>query len=353
MVQAQKGFNLEFVSNYQPGIGEGLAGWIANSRQSLILENLIQDPRCRPWEQEYFQEAVSFLGVPILFKDDLVGVLCVFSETRRQFTQEEADILITFASQASLAIENSRLYEREHFVAQTFQRSLLPQTPPKMSHHQIVTRYYPATKGLEVGGDYYDYILMKENKLGVVIADVSGKGIEAAMHGAMAKYFLRAYSTENPDPSWVLQKVNNTLAQFLPGNYFITLFYALLDLSTGKLIYANGGHEPPLIYSREGKGVTTLLPTGKLLGIFPDEKFTSQEIDLKPGDTLLLYTDGITDAQQNGRFFGIEGIQRFLAENQNLSPEETAEKLYQTVKEYQNAALRDDVALVLVHAAES
>lgn len=347
VVRAQTGLGREFQEEYHPVAGQCPPGWVVQEGRSLALENIFADPRFAAWQIGLVAGVVSFLGVPIFFHDKLVGVLAVFGDKPRVFQEDEVAVLSTFASQAAVAIENARLYEREHHVALTFQQSLLPAAPPPMEQYQVVGRYYPATHGLEVGGDFYDYTLLDGGRLSVVIADVSGKGIEAAMHTAMGKYFLRAYLAENPEPASALSRANDALTRFLPETYFITVFCGVLDPTTGEFVYASGGHEPQILLHRDGRS-ELLNPTGKLLGVLHGETYGANQTHLDPGGTLVLYTDGLSDARRDGEFFGIEGIERVLRAHHLDPPERIVEALRDAATEFQGSPLKDDAALVVI-----
>lgn len=267
----------------------------------LIIPDVTQDPR---WTKTaYTNEMRSWLGAPLIVGDRVIGELSINHRHLDFYRQTHADIVRTFANQAAAAIERARLHEQtivqarlqqEVDTARTIQTSFLPDKEPELDGWDISASWQPAK---EVAGDFYDYIYLPDDRLGFVIADVCGKGIPASLFMALSRTILRVMAQTDLPPSSLLEQVNNQLKTDSHSNLFVTLFYGLLDLQTGALTFANGGHNPPLLVQAVNPDEYILLaPTGPALGVFPNVPYDQQTINLKYGDVLVLYTDGVTEA---------------------------------------------------------
>lgn len=236
------------------------------------------------------------IGV-VTFYDDLVG--SAFVERRERDLQ-----LVGFLNQAARALQTVSVRRQELALAGRVQASLLPVEPPHISGWQISATWKPAR---ETSGDFYDFIHLPGGRLGLVIADVVDKGMGAALLMALSRTLIRSYAAEYPDqPERLLHVVNQRIIADIDAGLFVTLFYGVLDPRTGSLTYCNGGHPPPQILSVEGsRSVEALFRTGIPLGISDDASWERAIIDIPLGGLLLLYTDGVLDAQNpQGEFFG-------------------------------------------------
>ncbi len=219
-----------------------------------------------------------------------------------------------------------------------------------MPGYRIAADYKPALREAEVGGDFYDVFELSDGRLALVMGDVSGKGLPAAVHTAMAKYMLRAYAHEDPEPGHVLERLNRVMCDCTPDEVFITVFYGVLDPGTRVLTYANGGHDEPLLQSRSPGGSIALDVTGRAIGAFPGSCYSQRTLELAPGDVLLIYTDGITDARNEGRFFGRDGLSEVLAANAEGSEEFIVGAVLAAASDVAAGQLHDDAAVVVVKA---
>ena len=212
--------------------------------------------------------------------------------------------------------------QQELDIARRMQLSILPRVFPQRPDVSLASLILPAQ---EVGGDFYDWFLLDDDRLGVVVADVSGKGVPAAFFMAVARTLLKANSRYARSPAEALAQVNQSLAAENEETMFVTLFYGVLQLSTGRFTYASGGHNPPVLRGADG-GVRLLpQPRGMALAIDPDAPFAEGELRLVPGDTLFLYTDGVTEAlDPQGRLFGDAAMLATLA----ALPQDAAAELY-------------------------
>jgi len=243
-------------------------------------------------------------------------------------------------------------YERERVISETLQKSLLPPVNLAVEGFSIVARYQPALKEAEVGGDFYDVFRLSDGRLALVMGDVSGKGLEAAVHTAMARYMLRAYAHESSEPGYVLERLNEAMCDYMPEELFVTIFCAVLDPAARTLTYANAGHDEPLLYKHELGCAERLEATGRASGVLQGGSYSERTINLSPGDILLLYTDGITDARGGGRFFGINGLAEVLAANADQSEERIVEAIYEAASNLADGDLRDDAAVLILKARD-
>lgn len=241
-----------------------------------------------------------------------------------------------------------RALERELAIGRKMQLSLLPKNMPQIPGWQFACYYQSAW---QVGGDFYDFIALDDdpNKLGLVIADVTGKGVPAALYMAVSRTLIRAESGNSFSPAHVLQRVNKLILNDIHSPLFLSALYAILDIETGSLCYASAGHDPPLCL-RQASGAVELLPAeGYLLGAFKGVSFSEQETLLNSGDALLLYTDGISEARDaDRRFFGEERLKAALVAAGDCSAEEIVQGLVTAVAEFTGPVDQADDLTLLV-----
>lgn len=237
---------------------------------------------------------------------------------------------------------------RELALAGQVQASFLPSKLPSIPGWDLAVTLKPAR---ETSGDFYDVHLMADGKLGLLVADVVDKGVGAALYMALSWALIRAYTAEYPArPDLVLSAVNRRILADTSGDQFLTAFYGVVEPGTGNLTYCNAGHYPPHILRRgDGRTHRTLPRTGMLLGVEPDEKWNQASVTLAPGDVLVLYTDGILDAEDAaGAFFGTERLLSTLWANLDHSAQGIQQALMDAVAEFTNGAVQsDDIALVV------
>ena len=210
------------------------------------------------------------------------------------------------AKQQEEAQERQRI-EQELRVARLIEQTLLPKTLPGLPGYDVAAYYHPAR---EVGGDFYDFLQLPDGRLGLIVGDVSGKGVPAAIVMAITRTMLRA-AYRLGSPGEILEQVNNNLFPDIPPNMYVTCLAILLDTRTGQLQYANAGHGLP--YLRHADGVSKLRATGMPLGLMPNMSYENKEIILKPRESVLLYSDGLVEAHDPRReMFGFPRMQRFV-----------------------------------------
>jgi serine phosphatase RsbU (regulator of sigma subunit) len=221
---------------------------------------------------------------------------------------EEGKVVESWDSYDQLNLMRQSI-EQELRMAREIQQALLPKILPELPDYDVAAYYQPAR---EVGGDFYDFLDLEDGRLGLIVGDASGKGIPAALLMATTRGMLLAGAQISDSPSEVLERVNNTLYPEIPPNMFVTCLAALLDSRTGRLDYANAGHDPP--YLRHADGVSEeLRATGMPLGLMPNMSYEQKEITLEPGESVLLYSDGLVEAHDPRReMFGFPRMQGFV-----------------------------------------
>jgi hypothetical protein len=201
---------------------------------------------------------------PVTAGEDFVGVLLAARRPGEQFDSDDLWFLTEVASHASAALANSALYRRQARIAETLQRTLIP-PEPAISFLDIATLYAPAPGEARIGGDFFDVFRIDGRRVALVVGDVSGKGVEAAIHTAEAKYMLRAFAHQNPDPLHVVTELNAALFEYLPGESFITLAYFLIDVEAHRMSFVNAGHETSLVLCRNEQMINEIGPNGPIL----------------------------------------------------------------------------------------
>jgi serine phosphatase RsbU (regulator of sigma subunit)/HAMP domain-containing protein len=288
----------------------------------------------------------SMLAVPLMARGRAIGVLTVFSAVEGSFTDEDMNILQTFASQASIAIDTARLYSHEHEVASVLQRSILPGALPHFAELEAASVYEPAGGEAEIGGDYYDVFRAPDATIWLAIADVCGKGVVAATKTSMIKYAVRAFVAAGFSPGRVIGEINRMVAEGGDPSDIVTLWLGRIDVGNGRVMWAGGGHPAGLLRSAQTGQVAHLSATGPLLGAMASVTYTDESTVIGPGDTLLLYTDGVTEARSGNTFFGEDNVERAL--NPGGDADEVVERLIAAVRRFVQTDFRDDVAVLAV-----
>jgi serine phosphatase RsbU (regulator of sigma subunit) len=309
------------------------------------------------------------LLLPLVAQEKRVGFILAHATRKPAFAPREVSLLKTIAQQAALGIQRARLIadlrdkidqlehaqaelarkerlERELELARQVQQSMLPRSFPQITGFQFAARNTPAR---QVGGDFYDVIRLDSDHFGVAIADVSDKGLPAALYMALTRSLLRAEAPRQRSPQAVLRNVNRLLLELGDGSTFVTVFYAVVDRSARRMLYSRAGHDRPLLL-REGAALS-LHGDGTPLGILNDDfRLSQEEVQLAPGDRLVLYTDGLTDvAAPDGALFGLERLEAWLQAYVALPLDRMGADLFAHLLEYQGEVEQyDDMSLLLL-----
>src|SRR5512139_434892 len=331
-----RGIDRNTIEQPQFQVSRSVVVRVAEEGQPLLASNAQDDARLKAHYSVAVLGLRSILCVPLQIKGSLLGVIYVDNRLQSGiFQPADLDLLTAIASSAATAIENARLYqvaveqgrlERELQMARDLQASLLPRETPELAGWDFAAYWQPAR---QVSGDFYDFI-PTEQGIGVVIADVSDKGMPAALFIALSRTIVRASLIRSDSPADGMTQANRLICADSPNSMFVTLFSAQIAAS-GDLIYVNAGHNPPYLYHADDQPAR-LARTGMALGIDDTLRFEQHTAHLDPGDTLILYTDGILDAlNMRGEEFGDIRLRRVCARHRT----ETAAQIV--------AALRDDV----------
>lgn len=311
VARAAKGLEEEVERGVRIPVGAGFAGRIAAGRRPIYIADVHHADVLSPILR--MKGVRSLLGVPLLVEGAILGVLHVGTVMPREFNNADAALLQLAAAQAAPAIDRARLFDaldREHRGAVALQRSLLPDRLPDLIGIDAAVRYLPARD--EVGGDWYDVIELPSGQVGLAIGDVAGHGLRAAALMGQLRTGLRAYALEGHAPAETLKRLDRLL-HTIPGREMATAAYAVIEPATGRLRYASAGHPPPVLV-RGGReagllGIDAAPPLGTLAFAY----YREVETTLAPGDTILLYTDGLIERRRESLTEGLERL-RALAE---------------------------------------
>jgi len=271
--------------------------------EAVILDDMTDDDRVLFKQATRDEGLVSQLTVAMKFREKPIGVLRLYSGKPKQFNDDDIELARVIGSQCAIAITNARLYAEaieaarlteQMRLAGHIQRRMIPENAPVLPGLDIAATYIPC---FDVGGDFYDFIKLDGNKIGIAIADVIGKGIPAAIMTSSFRGALRAYSESGvwPDALFeIVRRLNKMACRECRGGEFISLFFAVLDADNKTITYCNCGHEPPALL--RNKHVHDLNKGGLVLGVLPDAEYLFETVQLRPGDALLFYTDGLIDA---------------------------------------------------------
>ena len=290
----------------------------------------------------------SAMVVPVGARGRTFGaVTFIAAESGRHFGQDDFLLAQSLANRAGLALDNARLYRERSHVARTLQASLLPEALPVIPGVSLAARYEPLGAATEVGGDFYDVFAVAPDRWAVVIGDVCGKGAEAASLTALARYTLRAVAPLAPADA--LRRLNAAILRQRNDLRFITLVYAELDLGRERprLTYASGGHPPGLLLHPEGPG-EVLECQGTLIGVTPDPKLTECSVELGAGDTVALYTDGVSEASHAEP---LDAAAILATLGGRHSADDVADSLQRLARSGAGAQARDDVAILTLQLA--
>ena len=287
----------------------------------------------------------ALVALPLVNPGGIVGAMVLDFATPRVLDAGERELLETIAAQSAVALARAQLYEREHTVAQTLQASLLPRALPRIPGLDIAAKLQAGATGLDVGGDFYDAFQISETAWGLAIGDVCGKGVDAAALTALSRHTVRAAAIEGHTPADVLRALNRAVLQDARTGQFLTAIFARVEGST--LTVACGGHPPPVLLDAAG----TLKPldtAGTLLGVLDEPNVHDSSVQLQAGDTLLLYTDGLSEAGAPERTLSTEDVAELLAQARADTAQNTVERVLAHALNAGGGVIRDDVAVLVV-----
>jgi sigma-B regulation protein RsbU (phosphoserine phosphatase) len=336
----QHRFSQRFQENIQVKhdipLGRGIVGTAAQEKAAILVPDVSKDARYIATNPETRSE----LAVPLIYKEDVIGVIDLEHTRRAYFTEDHKRTLTTLAAQIAIAIENARLYEqiarqekrleRDLELARELQIRLLPQSLPKLPNIALHAKFVPAR---EIGGDLYDFVPYSLSRLGLVIGDVSGKGAPAAIYAALVSGILRSHAPVEPAPAEMLSAVNFSLAERRIEGQYVSIIYAVWDDEQRRLLIANSGMPRP-VYCHDGK-IEVIEATGLPLGLFDEADYDELTFQAKPGDLFVFFSDGILDAQNSkGELFGRKRVEEIVADCAPKSVECVVNNIFSAVAEH-------------------
>src|SRR6266480_6389693 len=319
--EAVRGYDIADLQELRLKMGEGLIGHVAVRGKPFIAPDVSKEPRYINAGARTRSELIAL----IISNDVVIGVFDLESDELNAYTNDDIEILMLLASQVAIIIEKVMLHdsliekqrlETQLEVARQVQLELLPPRDPQLEGFDISAYNFPTE---EVSGDYYDWVRIYDDEIGLVISDVAGKGVPAALLMAFLRASLRAATHIGYAPQISMSKVNYLLWESIERNQFVTAFYGILDVTNRTLAYANAGHNPPLLLNADGSA--RFLEQGSVpLGMFRDTRYYEYYLTIEPGQLLVLYTDGVTEAMNpREEEFGKDRLVNSVKAARNLS----------------------------------
>lgn len=318
----------------------------AAKRAPVLIEDTWNDPRTNkdfvvPYDLRAFQL------LPITTHGKVTNVVALAYSRPQTFDEDDYRSAERMSAAMSVALNNARLYENEHLIADRLQGALLalPDTIPGL---EFAHSYHSASDASRVGGDFYDVFELDQDHVGITIGDVAGKGLDAAVMTSLAKNTIRAHANERGKaPSRILALTNEVVFRSTPHESFVTLFFGILDRRDGRLVYASAGHPAAVVVGSHGSMV--MLPmTGPILGAFEGLVYDEAEVRMSPDDVLFLYTDGLTEARNDQDFYGEERLYGLLPAMRHRDPAGVVDDVLANVLQFTGGQLRDDLAVLAI-----
>jgi phosphoserine phosphatase RsbU/P len=354
--EAVRGYDVEELYDLHLKLGEGFLGSVALTGTPIISNDVRHDPVYVNARDRTRSEMVA----PIISNDEVIGCFDLESDQLNAYSNDDLEVLMLLAAQVAIIIEKVMLHEQliekkrlqgQLEVARQVQLELLPPEDPALPGFDISAYNFPTE---EVSGDYYDWVRIYEDQIGIVIADVSGKGVPAAILMAFLRASLRAASHIGYATHISMAKVNYLLWESIERNQFVTGIYGILDASNRTLSYSNAGHNPPLLIKASGE--TSFLDRGEQpLGMFRETRYHEYHLVFEPGDVLVLYTDGLTEAESpSGEEFGRDRLVEAVKLSVDKPAREMIASIQMAVLEWTaSAGATDDVTHFIIKALKA
>ncbi len=351
--EAVRGYDVDELSNLHLKLGEGIIGHVALTSKPIISPDVRDEPLYINARGQTLSEMVA----PIITNDEVIGVFDLESDEINAFSEDDLEVLMMLASQVAIIIEKVMLHEQliekkrlegQLEVARQVQLELLPPNDPKLEGFDISAYNFPTE---EVSGDYYDWVPIYDDQIGLVVADVSGKGVPAALLMAFLRASLRAATHTGYALHISMAKVNYLLWESIERNQYVTAFYGILDATDKTLSYTNAGHNPPLLL--DASGDPRFLERGGIpLGMFSDTRYHEYFLTMTPGELLVIYTDGVTEAMNpNDEEFGRDRLAQSVKALTHLSAREIIANVQEKVIEWTDGrGATDDITFFVIKA---
>src|SRR5437868_4853433 len=351
--QAVRGYEIDDLQELHLKMGEGLIGHVAVTGKPYVSHDVHNNPRYINGRPRTNSEMVA----PIISNNEVIGVFDLESDELNAYSNDDMEVLMLLASQVAIIIEKVMLHdqliekkrlETQLEVARQVQLELLPAHDPELEGFDISAYNFPTE---EVSGDYYDWVRIYDDQIGVVIADVSGKGVPAALLMAFLRAGLRAATHIGYAPHISMSKVNYLLWESIERNQFVTAFYGILDATNHTIAYSNAGHNPALLMDKDGTARFEERG-GVPLGMFRDTRYYEYFETIEPGQMLVLYTDGVTEAMNSaGEEYGRERLVDAVRQARELTAHEIIDFVHRDVIEWtEGLGAHDDVTFFIIKA---
>lgn len=334
-------------------LDQALLGWMHLNKQPLHINDPQHDDRFKG--VKWHASIRSLLCVPLLIKSELRGILTVYNKKEGLFTEEDNRLLAIISAQSAQVLENARLYEEEQALirmqeefrlASEIQMGLLPKTAPQIAGYDIAGRSIPAQL---VGGDYFDFIPIDAARIALCVGDISGKGLPAALLMASLQATIRGQCLANPSAGECLKQANRLLHMSTSPQKFATLFYSILHTEKNQLHYSNAGHNWPIFFA-QNKGPIPLKTGGIALSFLEASTYKEDVIDFLPGDVLVIYSDGVTEAMNEAdEEFDEDKLAKLIGDYAHFTASELIEMIIKAVKDHTGSRPQlDDITLLVV-----
>ncbi len=347
-----RGYDKDLLGKLSLKLDRGIYSWVIQENKPSNINDVTRDPNYFPVRESTYSQ----LTVPLINGGVVLGVMALESDRINHFTPADLELLMTFAGQAVIAIENAQLFEAsmqkkrlesELVVASKVQNALLPDRPPHFPGCQISSLNIPS---LIVGGDLFDIFLLGESRLAVAIGDVSGKGAPAAILMAMLYAGFRSLLKEIYPVCEVVARLNNLLTETTAHGYFATFFFGILDKEASKFTYTNAGHNQPIVLRRD-QSVQRLEIGGIVLGFLGNQEYRQDTVEVQSGDYLVFFTDGITEVKNSqGEEFGDDRLIELLKRNYREGAAKLRSSILEEIRRFSaRKELSDDVTLIIIY----
>lgn len=335
-------------------LNRNLLGWMQIHKKPLMINDPVNDDRFQnvQWEESIH----SLLSAPLMVLSRLIGILTIYNKKEASdFTDQDQRLISIIATQSAQIVENARLHEEEQALkkmqhevelAAKIQKQLLPDEQPEIAGYELCGRNVTARS---VGGDYYDFLQLNDNKWAICLGDVSGKGMPASLLMSNLQALLRGQVIYKPSPGQLLKNANRQFYQSTNTEKFVTFFLGILDTESHTFHYSSAGHDYPYLLHTDN--TYTQLKTGGLpLGVMDNQDYEEETIDMKPGDKLVIFSDGIIDSRnKNDEMFGEKRLEQLLLkENKNTGKELMDNTFSESIEHTENQQPFDDMTMVVL-----
>ncbi len=357
------GFDKKKLETRQISVEKSVSGYVLKNGQALMVDDLNNLPDEVELKNKKEYNSQSFITVPMIFSpiqvsQNKIGVINVTEKrNKKPFSSGDLKLLNSIASMAAIAIYNNRLLEkvleserlrRDLEIAETIQLGLLPIDFPKLPDLEIYGR---CSSAKNIGGDYFDFFLDKNHRLDMLIADVSGHNVSAALMMANTRSVLKSLMQESIPVNEILARANNLLfADMNRAGFFISVFLIRFDRLNRKVNYANGGHHPVFKHQKKTKSFEKLDADGLLLGVLPEVQFEEKTLILEPGDSLVMYTDGLIETSNaKGELYGYQNLKRMISQTAKKNAHDMVDEIFLNLESFSNSASQnDDITLQIM-----